>query len=92
MTRPTLADVPRLLRELADALDPQRPAPVADPDRDKAAEHLVFALYIYGGYIINSRGPLGCIMDAIKAIAPEVHAELLESDASEVHNRRWSEE
>lgn len=68
------------------------PTPVADPDRDKAAERLVFALHIYGGYTITSRGPLGCIMDALEAIAPEVAAEIREHDADEVYKRRWSED
>lgn len=69
-----------------------RPTPVADPDRDRAAERLVFALHIYGGYTINSRGPLGCIMDALDAIAPEVAAEIRESDdADEVYESRWGE-
>lgn len=68
-----------------------RPTPVADPDRDRAAERLVFALQIYGGYIINSRGPLGCIMDALDAIAPEVAEEIREHEADEVYERRWGE-
>lgn len=68
-----------------------RPDPVPDPDRDRAAERLVFALHIYAGYKINSRGPLGCIMDAREAIAPEVAAEVREHDADEVYRRRWEE-
>lgn len=67
------------------------PEPVADPDRDKAAECLVRALWIYAGHKIDSRGPLGCIMDALRAIAPEVAAEICATDAWAVYKRRWPE-
>ena len=78
--------VARKLREPAPP-----PTPVADPDRDRAAEHLVFALHIYGGYTVSSRGPSGCIMDALDEIAPEVAAEIRATDADEVYRKRWAE-
>jgi len=65
------------------------PDPIADPDRDRAAERLVFALHVYSGYRIDSRGPLGCILDALEAIAPEVAAEVRAGSACAVHDRRW---
>lgn len=83
-------DVKAIAAELLQ-LAAQPPAPIAEPDRNDAAERLVFALHIYGGYTINSRGPLGCIMDALRAIAPEVAAEIRASDADAVYKRRWSE-
>lgn len=88
MTPADLEAIRRVVREELDrARQPQPVTPVAGPDRDRAAERLVFALHIY----LDSRGPLGCIMDALEAIAPEVAAEVREHDAGEVYGRRWSE-
>ncbi len=66
-------------------------APTTRIDTDKAAERLVFALHIYPGYRVDSRGPTGCIMDALDAIAPEVAAEVREGSACAVHDRRWGD-
>jgi len=57
-----------------------------------AAERLVFALHIYPNYRVDSRGPAGCIMRALEAIAPDVAAELLARDANEVYDRYWTED
>lgn len=41
--------------------------------RMKAAESLLFMMHIYKGYEVgNSRGPNGCVLDAITAIAPKI--------------------
>lgn len=90
----TKQQIVEIAREVAAELrkPPPRPDPVAEPDRDRAAEHLVFALHIYPGYRVDSRGPTGCIMDALEAIAPEIAAEIREHGADEVYRRRWSED
>jgi len=59
---------------------------------DEAAERLVFALHIYPNYRVDSRGPAGCIMRALEAIAPAVAAELREHGADEVYARHWTED
>jgi hypothetical protein len=56
-----------------------------------AAECLVRCLYLYVGYTVTSRGPMGCIMDALKIIASDVHDDLLKNDASAVHQLRWGD-
>lgn len=59
-------------------------------DLDSAAKKLVFALYIYGGYPINSRGPSGCILDALEVIAPHIRADLSNGlDPAQVHELHW---
>jgi hypothetical protein len=56
-----------------------------------AAECLVRCLYLYGGYNVNSRGPLGCIMDALEIIAPDVADDIKKNDAHAVYQLRWGE-
>jgi len=58
---------------------------------DRAARKLITALYLYPGHRVDSRGPAGCIVDALEEIAPEVAAELREGDAREVYQRRWGD-
>lgn len=63
-------------------------------ERDKAvdaAERLVFMLHIYGGYTVNSRGPAGCIMDALRAIAPDIADDVAKNGADAVYDVRWAE-
>ncbi|MGN6109362.1 MAG: hypothetical protein ACTHU0_29915 [Kofleriaceae bacterium] len=74
------------------ARDAQRAERAATPDLDRAAEALVFALYIYGGYRLNSRGPIGCILKALDVIAPPIAAELREGDASDVYRSHWGDD
>lgn len=56
------------------------------------AERLVFALHIYGGYNINSRGPGGCLFDAIKAVAPSIAQDLSELGADATYAKHWDED
>lgn len=56
-----------------------------------AAERLVRCLYLYGGYNVNSRGPIGCIMDALAIIAPDVHDDITKTDATAVYRLRWGD-
>lgn len=46
---------------------------------DRAAERLLFCMHIYRGYRVGeSRGPNGCLFDAIEATRPDIAAELRE--------------
>lgn len=46
---------------------------------DRVAERLLFCMYIYSGYRIgDSRGPNGCMFDALNASRPDIAAELAE--------------
>lgn len=56
-----------------------------------AAEALVRCLYLYGGYTVNSRGPAGCIIDALKIVAPDVADDVEKNGADAVYRLRWSE-
>lgn len=40
--------------------------------RHYAVQKLLFAMRIYPGYPVESRGPSGCILAAIEALEPEV--------------------
>jgi hypothetical protein len=69
-------------------VDPTKSA----PDLDKAAEALVKAFWLYSGYTVGSRGPSGCILDALDEIAPDVAKEIRNGDeAHDVYQRRWSD-
>jgi hypothetical protein len=66
--------------------------PAEAPDLDRAARRLVTIFHLYSGHTVDSRGPAGCIMDALDEIAPEVAAEIREgAEASEICQRRWPE-
>jgi hypothetical protein len=41
---------------------------------ERVAERLVFAMWIHAAYRVDSRGPSGCLMDALDIIAPDVAA------------------
>lgn len=67
---------------------------VLEGEREKAsdaAERLVRCLHLYGGYNVNSRGPLGCIMDALAIIAPDIHDDITKTDADAVYALRWGD-
>lgn len=77
------------------ATGPYRTAALKEPpDFDRAAERLLIALYLYPHYRVDSRGPLGCIMDALEIICPEAHKALNahEGDASHALCELWPEE
>ncbi len=57
---------------------------------ERAAERLVFALYIYPNYRVDPRGPSGCIMEALKVLHPAAHRALANGEyAGNVHD--WFE-
>jgi len=58
---------------------------------DQAAHALIRMMWLYPNYRVDSRGPTGCILDALKRIAPDVAAELENEDAADVCMRRWPE-
>lgn len=65
---------------------------VSKPRDDKLAELLVRMLWLYPGYRVDSRGPAGCIMDALDIVAPDVAAEIRDSvDVHQVYAPRWGE-
>ena len=66
--------------------------PLVDEQRDRIAECLVRIFYLYNGHRVDSRGPSGCIVDALNIVAPGVMDEIRESSAHEVYVRRWSED
>lgn len=61
---------------------------------DRAAERLLFCTRIYYGYRIGySRGPNGCIFDAIEATRPDVAADLREGlDDTTVYRKHFPQE
>jgi hypothetical protein len=46
----------------------------ADGSMRSAAEKIVTAMYLYSGDTLTQRGPRGCMWDALKTLAPDVHA------------------
>lgn len=42
----------------------------------RAVQRLLFALHIYSGYPVNSRGPMGCLFEAIKELEPHTAAKI----------------
>lgn len=59
---------------------------------DKAVERLVFMMHIYQGYPVGkSRGPNGCVWEAIKALAPDIATEVEQTDWDTVYNKHWGE-
>lgn len=96
---PTIADMVRELNAAAAFLGPSEAADrlIAARDLigdlDKAAEALVRAMYLYPNYRVDSRGPRGCIEDALAIIAFDVLAEARDcGDWGEVYTRRWGGE
>jgi hypothetical protein len=59
---------------------------------DDAVEALVRCLYLYPNYKVDSRGPIGCIYDALDEMAPEIKAMICEKGADAVYQEFWSED
>lgn len=69
------------------AFEHQSAAVKARGERDEArarmraaARDIVFAMRIYSGYTLTSRGPRGLMWDALEQLAPEVHATVATKD------------
>jgi hypothetical protein len=52
-----------------------------------AVGDLLFALRIYPNYRLDSRGPYGCVMDAVRRLMPEAATLLREAGADVAHAR-----
>lgn len=58
--------------------------------RSKAAERLIMALYLYPHYPTGSRGPGGCIVDALDLLHPKAAKAVREGeDLRRVLERFW---
>jgi len=56
-----------------------------------AVQELVTALYLYPNYRVDSRGPRGCLLRAIRELDPQIHQELINSSADEVFQKHYAE-
>lgn len=60
---------------------------------ERVAERLVFAMWIHAAYRIDSRGPSGCLMDALDIVAPDVAAAFREGmDGHDVYAKFYGSE
>lgn len=50
------------------------------PDPHAAVQKLLFAMKIYPGYSVESRGPSGCIIDAIAELEPDTAKKIQDGD------------
>lgn len=48
-----------------------------DSDAEYVVQKLLFAMHIYSGYKVESRGPSGCIFDSIRCLSPATHEKLV---------------
>ena len=60
-------------------------------DTGAAVEKLVTALHLYNGYKIDSRGPYGCLLDAIEELDPEAAKMLKEGRLDELWQARYAD-
>jgi hypothetical protein len=49
-------------------------------------------MWLYPNYRVDARGPSGCIMDALAAIAPKIHRRLAAGEEPRDVYKRWSKE
>jgi len=67
-------------------------APLNEVTRMEIAHALTLAMHLYAGHKIDSRGPTGCIYDALRRVAPAVAADLDETlDYSATYARFWED-
>ena len=87
-------DMDRLRRETVQAgaavMDGAESTPVVT-DTGAAVEKLVTALHLYNGYKIDSRGPYGCLLDAIEELDPEAAKMLKEGRLDELWQARYAD-
>lgn len=58
-----------------------------DPNAQEAVRSLLTMMYLYKGYETHSRGPQGCVYDAIKTLDPAVGEYLQEHDWDATYKR-----
>jgi hypothetical protein len=61
-----------------------KPKKPSRKDLHKAAQKLLFALAIYPNYRVDSRGPRGCLLDALDVLDPKAAAKL--RDGQDAHD------
>lgn len=88
MTQMTNAEIRKELADQGRRLDALEKR--AEEIKD-AAERLVRCLYLYGGYTVDSRGPQGCIMEALEIIAPGIYDDVKQNDARTVYQKHWAD-
>jgi hypothetical protein len=66
---------------------------VEDDDlRDKIAEPLVRAFWLYNGYNVKSRHVSGCLIDVLEVVAPDIVAEIRNGDdMHDIYKKRWGD-
>lgn len=61
--------------------------------KKRAAEKVVKAIYLYGNYRVDSRGPYGMLVDALKDLHPQAAEAVMDgTDLREVIDRFFPEE
>lgn len=51
---------------------------MTNDDAHYAVQQILFAMHIYRGYKIDSRGPSGCLMDVIRRLDPETYQKMVD--------------
>lgn len=60
---------------------------------DEIAERALFCVYIYPNYPMDSRGPLGCLSDILKAARPDLYERLEDGETwGEVYHAEYPDE
>jgi len=81
--------------QLVNTIPGAQPAPTdeatTDPGTD-AVHELCLALHLYTGHNLDGRGPLGCVMNAIKALRPDVYEAFAELGFDGTYAKFFGEE
>ncbi len=56
---------------------------VSQEDAHNAVQALVRAVWLYAGYNVGSRGPIGCLIEAIELLEPRTAAKIRSGDAGD---------
>lgn len=68
---------------------------LADYERrlGEIAERATFCVYIYSGYRVDSRGPLGCLSDILESARPDLYERLEDGETwGEVYQAEYPDE
>jgi hypothetical protein len=85
------ATISAALDDMARLLDAVRDYRAEIGKEIDAVEKLVTALYLYPDCRLDSRGPYGCVLDAIEALDPEAAAMCKEWRTDELYEARYAE-
>ena len=88
-----MSDIEQMVRAIVrDELAKAKPEPGPD-DASRLAELLVRMLWLYPNYRVDSRGPAGCIVDALEIVAPDIAAQLKDGvSVRDIYQPRWGED